>query len=167
MPPAGLPNQGLIKHNAKHWHYPEELPKRCSSSKLLGATEVLYLLNVLGWMCCLFVYLHFMDCLHVLLSTLTLSLRFVPANHRQLSLPSSAWKSLEKVVVYKAASDKEKNSCKPTGLWLELVPSQYRTSSVIGGGPITEDEGESYCTKSFREAALILWHQGHSKMICY
>ena len=38
-------------------------------------------------MCCLFVYLHFMDCLHVLLSTLRLSLIFVPANHKQLSLP--------------------------------------------------------------------------------
>ena len=82
-------------------------------------------------MCCLFVYLHFMDGLHVLLSTLRLSLRFVPANHRQLSLPFSPCKSLEKVVVYRAAS----------GLWLELVPSQYRTSSVIGGGPVMEDEG--------------------------
>ena len=48
--------------------------------------------------------------------TLRLSLRFVLANHRQLSLPSSAWKSLEKVVVYKAAFGKEQNSCKPTGL---------------------------------------------------
>ena len=92
-------------------------------------------------MCCLFVYLHFMDCLHVLLSTLRLSLRFVPANHRQLRLPSSASKSLEKVVVYKAASGKEQNICKPTGLWLELGPSQYRTSSVIGGGPLMEEEG--------------------------
>ena len=77
----------------------------------------------------------------MLLSTLRLSLRFVPANHRQLNLPSTAWNSLEKVVVYKAASGNEQNSCKPTDLCLELVPSQYRTSSVIGGGPITEDEG--------------------------
>ena len=37
-------------------------------------------------MCCLFVYLHFLDCHHVLLSTLLHSLGFVPANHRQLSL---------------------------------------------------------------------------------
>ena len=45
VPPAGLPNLGLIKkHNAKYWHYQEELPKRCSSSELLGATEVVYLL---------------------------------------------------------------------------------------------------------------------------
>ena len=43
--------------------------------------------------------------LHVLLSTLRLSLGFFPANHRQLSLPLSAWKSLENVVVYKAAVD--------------------------------------------------------------
>ena len=92
-------------------------------------------------MCCLFVYLHLMHCLHVLYATPRLSRLFVPANHRQLSLPSNAWKSLEKVVVYKGTTDKEKNSCKPTGLWLGLVPSQYRTSSVIGGGPIMEDEG--------------------------
>ena len=92
-------------------------------------------------MCCMFVYLHLMDCLHVLLSTLGLSLRFVPANHRQLSLPSSASKSLEKVVVYKAAFGEEQNSCKRTGLQLELGPSQYGTNSVIGGGLIMEDEG--------------------------
>ena len=91
-------------------------------------------------MCYLFVYLHFLDHLHVLFSTLRFSLRFVPANHRQLSLPFRAWKSLEKVVVYKAASGKEQNSCKPTGLWLELGSSQYRTSSVIVGGLITEDK---------------------------
>ena len=43
VPPAGLPNQGLIKkHNAKHWPYKEELPKRCSFSELLGTTEDLY-----------------------------------------------------------------------------------------------------------------------------
>ena len=36
MPLAGLPKLGLIKkHSAKHWHYQEELLKRCSSSKLL------------------------------------------------------------------------------------------------------------------------------------
>ena len=39
--------------------------------------------------------------------------RFVPTNHRQLSLPSSALKSLEKVVLYKVASGKEQNTCKP------------------------------------------------------
>ena len=45
MPPAGLPNQELIKnHNEKHWHYQEEHPKRCSASELLGATEDLSLL---------------------------------------------------------------------------------------------------------------------------
>ena len=45
MPPVGLPNLGLIKkHNAKYWHYQEELPKRRTSSELLGATEDLYLL---------------------------------------------------------------------------------------------------------------------------
>ena len=60
MPPAGLPNQGLIKkHNAKHWHYQEELHKRCFSSELLGATEDLLSpvglsLNVL--FVCLFIY---------------------------------------------------------------------------------------------------------------
>ena len=77
----------------------------------------------------------------MLLSTLRLSLRFVPANHRQLSLPFSAWKSLEKVVVYKAASGKEQNSCKPTGLWLELVPSQYLTSSWLEVGPLRKTRG--------------------------
>ena len=51
-----------------------------------------------------FVFLHVMDCLNVLLSTLRLSHRFVTANHRQLSLPFSAGKSLEKVVVYKAVN---------------------------------------------------------------
>ena len=65
----------------------------------------------------------------------------IPANHRWLSLPSSASKSLEKVIVYKAASGKEQNSWKPTGLWLELGPTQYRTSSVIGGGPFWKTRG--------------------------
>ena len=37
-------------------------------------------------MCCLLVYLHFVDCHHLLLSTPRLCLRFVPPNHRQLSL---------------------------------------------------------------------------------
>ena len=124
-----------------HWHCKEELHKRCSSCELLGATDDIYLLWVWGWMYCLFVYLHFITCLHVLLLTLRLSLRFVLANHRQLDLTYSARKSLEKVVVYKAASGKEQNSCKPTGLWLELGPSQYWTISVIGGGPSMEDEG--------------------------
>ena len=45
VPPAGLPKLWLIKeHNAKHWHYQEELPKRCFFSELLGETEDLYLL---------------------------------------------------------------------------------------------------------------------------
>ena len=64
-----------------------------------------------------------MDCLHVLLVALRLSLRFVPANHRQLNFPSSVLKSLEKVVVYKAALGKEQNSCKPTASdwsWVHL-----------------------------------------------
>ena len=43
----------------------------------------------------------------MLLSTLTLSLIFVPANHRELSLSSSAWKSLEKAVVYKVATTQQ------------------------------------------------------------
>ena len=37
-------------------------------------------------MCCLLVYLHFVDCHHVLLSTLRRPLGFVPANHRHLRL---------------------------------------------------------------------------------
>ena len=94
-----------------------------------------------------FFYLHLMDCLHVLLSIRRLSLKFVPANNRQLSLPSSAWKSLEKIVVYKVTSGKEQNSCKPTGLWLDLSPSQYWTSSVIGGGPIMEDKDFFFAEK--------------------
>ena len=56
----------------------------------------------------------------MLLSTLRLSLRFVPANHRQLSLPSSAWKSLEKVVVYKPASGKAVNRLASDWSWSYL-----------------------------------------------
>ena len=37
-------------------------------------------------LCCSFVYLHIMDCHHVLLSTVRHSLAFVPANHMKLSL---------------------------------------------------------------------------------
>ena len=61
-----------------------------------------------------------MDCLHVLLSTLRLSLIFVPANHKQLSLPFIAWKSIEKVVVYKAASDKAVNQLASDWSWAHL-----------------------------------------------
>ena len=61
-----------------------------------------------------------MDCLHVLLSTLRLSHRFVTANHTQLSLPFSAWKSLEKVVVYKAASGKAVNPLAFDWSWSHL-----------------------------------------------
>ena len=68
----------------------------------------------------LFVYLHFMDCIHVLYSTLRLSLRFVPANHKQLSLPFSALKSLEKDVVYKAASGKAVNRLASDLSWSHL-----------------------------------------------
>ena len=64
----------------------EELPERCSSSELPGATGDISLLKVLYYMCCSFFYLHFVDCHHVLLLTLTHSLGFVPANHRHLSL---------------------------------------------------------------------------------
>ena len=71
-------------------------------------------------MCWLFVYLHFIDCVHVLLSTLRLTLGFVPAKHRQLSLPSSAWKSLEKVVVYKVASGKAVNQLSSDWSWAHL-----------------------------------------------
>ena len=45
------------------------------------------------------------------------------------------------MIIPPAASDKEQNSCTPTGLWLELGPYQYWTISVIGRGPIMEDEG--------------------------
>ena len=61
-----------------------------------------------------------MDCLHVLLSTLRLSHRFVKANHRKLSLPFSAWKSLEKVVVYKVASVKAVNRLASDWSWFHL-----------------------------------------------
>ena len=61
-----------------------------------------------------------MDCLHVLLSTLRLSLIFVPANHKQLSLPFIAWKSLEKVVVHKAASGKAVNQMASDWSWSHL-----------------------------------------------
>ena len=53
----------------------------------------------------------------MLLSTLRLSLRFVPTNQRQLSLPFSAWKSLKKVVVYKAASGKAVNRLASDWSW--------------------------------------------------
>ena len=66
------------------------------------------------------------------ISTLRLSLIFVPANHKQLSLPFIAWKSLEKVLVYKAASGKAVNQMASDwswshlnigpALWLEVVP---------------------------------------------
>ena len=100
VPPAGLPNLGLIK---KAQCKTLSLPVRTSSEVffLRAARSNWRSLTPVGFcsICCLFVYLHFMDCLHVLLWTLRLSLRFVPANHRQLSLLFSAWKSLEKVVV--------------------------------------------------------------------
>ena len=56
----------------------------------------------------------------MLLSTLRLSLRFVPANHKQLSLPFGAWKSLEKVVVYKVASGKAVNRLASDWSWSYL-----------------------------------------------
>ena len=56
----------------------------------------------------------------MLLSTLRLSLRFVSANHRQIKLPSSAWKSLEKVVVYKVASGKAVNQMLSDRSWSHL-----------------------------------------------
>ena len=66
--------------------YQEELPERCSSWELPGATGDISLLKVLCYMCCLLVYLHFVDCHHVLLLTLRHPLGFVPPNHRQRSL---------------------------------------------------------------------------------
>ena len=78
-----------------------------------------------------------MDCVHLLFSTLRLSHRFVTANHRQLSLLFSAWKSLEKVFVYKAASGKSVSRLASDWSWSHL----NWTSSVIGGGPVMEDEG--------------------------
>ena len=65
----------------------------------------------------------------------------LPANHRQLSHPSSARKSPEKAVVYKAASREERNSWNLSSLWLELVPSPVRPTSAIGGGPVLDDDG--------------------------
>ena len=56
----------------------------------------------------------------MLLSTLRLSLRFVSANHRQLSLPFSAWKSLEKDVVYKVASGKDVKGLASDWSWSHL-----------------------------------------------
>ena len=56
----------------------------------------------------------------MLLSTLKLSLIFVPANHKQLSLPFIAWKSLEKVVVYKVASGKAVNQMASDWSWSHL-----------------------------------------------
>ena len=66
--------------------YQEEIPDRCSSWELPEATGDISLLKFLCYMCCLLVYLHFVDCHHVLLSTPSHSLGFVPTNHRQLSL---------------------------------------------------------------------------------
>ena len=76
-------------------------------------------------------------------NNLRLSLRFVPANHRQLSLPFSAWKSLEKDVVYKAASGKAINRLAfdwswshldiGPALWLEVGPL-WKTREILPGG---------------------------------
>ena len=66
--------------------YQEERPERCSSCELPGATGGISLLQFWRYMWCLLVYLYFVDCHHVLLSTPRHSLGFVPANHRQLSL---------------------------------------------------------------------------------
>ena len=81
-----------------------------------------------------------MDCIHVFLLTLRLSHRFVTANHRQLSLPFSAWKSLEKVVMYKAASVKAVNRLASDwswshlnigpALWLEVGPL-WKTGRIL------------------------------------
>ena len=70
----------------------------------------------------------------MLLSTLRLSLSIVPANQNPLQCLEVSGKGC-------CVQSGFWQSCKPTGLWLELVPSQYRTSSVIGGGPIMEDKG--------------------------
>ena len=56
----------------------------------------------------------------MLLSTLRLSLRFVSANQRQLSLPPSAWKSLEEVIVYKVASGKAVNQLASDWSWAHI-----------------------------------------------
>ena len=81
-----------------------------------------------------------MDCLHEMFSTLKISLRFVPANHRQLSFPISAWKSLEKVVVYKAVAGKAANRLSSDwswshlnmgpALWLEVGPL-WKTRGIL------------------------------------
>ena len=52
--------------------------------------------------------------------TLRLPLRLVLSNHRQLRLPFRAWKSLEKVVVYKAASGKAVNRLASDWSWSHL-----------------------------------------------
>ena len=111
---------------------------RWYSSELLGATEDLYLLWVWCWKYCLFVYLHFVDCLHVLLSVLILPLRFVPTNHREFSLPSSAWKSLEKAVVYKAASGKAVNQLASDWSWAHL---NIRPALWLEVGPLWKARG--------------------------
>ena len=74
----------------------------------------------------------------MLLSTLRLSLRFVPANHRELSLYSSAWKSLEKAVVYKAASGKAVNqlASEVGPLWKTRGILQYKI--ILGGSPFDD-----------------------------
>ena len=79
-----------------------------------------------------------MDCLYVLLSTLRLSLRFSLANHRQLSLPSSAWNSLEKVVVYKAASGKAVNQMASDWSWSHL---NIRPALWLEVGPLWKTRG--------------------------
>jgi hypothetical protein len=99
-------------------------------------------------MCCMFVYLHFMDGLHVLLLTLKLSLRFVPANHRQLSLPSSALKRLlctkqllakSRTAVNKLTSDWSwAHLNMGPALWLEVGPLWKRRGilqdKILPGG---------------------------------
>jgi hypothetical protein len=39
VPPAGVPNQGLLKSTMQNIDYQEELPQRCYSCELLEATE--------------------------------------------------------------------------------------------------------------------------------
>ena len=103
-------------------------------------------------MCGMFVYLHFMDCLHVLLSTLRLSLRFVPANHSSLASPPVLWSLLKGLLCTKQLLAKSRtavNRLASDWSWahLNMRPALWRWAHY-------GRRGESYRTKSFREAAL-------------
>ena len=75
-------------------------------------------------------------------------------NHRQHSIPSTAWKSPEKVTEYKPISGEERNSWKPTGPWLEVGPSEDRWlagGDIISGLPLRLEVGPFWKTKDILE----------------